>query len=241
MTRAASNATAAKIGGLVAQDPAVFQVDSRSLYERVYQQIRLALSQGLFAEGEVLTTRGLAATFGTSEMPIREALRRLIAEKFILQLSNRSYQVPQLSMSAFQDVISVRMVLESFGASLAASKATPRDVAHLRSLNDEMRRAIQEHRSTDTLRLNEEFHFGIYRIAGSETLLETVESLWARSGPYLATMGAASPELRLFAKAAEMHEHIIAAIEQKNEEAAKQALLADIGFAVEWYKDLKSK
>lgn len=215
-------------------------VDSRSVHERVYDEIRIGLSQGLFAQGQTLTTRGLAATFGTSEMPVREAIRRLVAEKYIVQLGNRSFQVPLLDREAFQDVISVRLLLEGHAAASAARKAGPEDIARLREVNAEMRRALDNRDAQQTLRLNEEFHFMVYGITGSETLLDTIETLWSRSGPYLASVVAIDGELSVFHKAEQMHDAIIAAIESGNSAQAETALVADISFAVEWYEEKRS-
>ncbi|WP_192931201.1 GntR family transcriptional regulator [Gemmobacter serpentinus] len=215
-------------------------VDSRSVHERIYDEVRIGLSQGLFTPGQTLTTRGLAATFGTSEMPVREAIRRLVAEKYIVQMSNRSYQVPTMDADAFRDVISVRMVMERFAAAVAASKAKAEDVARLRALNDKMRLAIEAHDGQETLRLNEEFHFAVYAVTGSETLLDTIETLWSRSGPYLASVVILDGELSVFHKAFDMHSRLISAIESGDQGAAEEALAADVRFAVEWYLERRS-
>jgi len=213
--------------------------DSRSVHERIYDEIRIGLSQGVFSEGQTLTTRGLAATFGTSEMPVREAIRRLVAEKYIIQLGNRGFQVPLLNAEGFRDIISVRFVLEGHAASRAAKKAVAKDIAALRDINDRMRAAIESRNAPDTLRLNEQFHFSVYALTGSGTLLETIETLWSRSGPYLATVVGMDGELGVFQQAAQMHDRIIAAIEARDGPSAEAALVADISFAVEWYEDRK--
>lgn len=215
-------------------------VDSRSVHERVYDEIRIGLSQGLFVEGQTLTTRGLAATFGVSEMPVREAIRRLVAEKYIVQLGNRSFQVPLLDAASFQDVISVRLLLEGHAAAGAAEKANAEDIERLRGVNGRMRDAIAALNAQDTLRFNEEFHFLVYALTGSETLLDTIEMLWSRSGPYLASVVTLDGTMSVFQKAFHMHESIIAAIEKGDAPNAQRALVADITFAVEWYEDKRA-
>lgn len=217
--------------------PGLSLVDSRSVHERVYDEIRIGLSQGLFPAGQTLTTRGLAATFGTSEMPVREAIRRLVAEKYIVQLGNRSFQVPLLDHEAFEDVISIRLLVEGFAASGAARKASAEDVAALREINDRMRQAIAAHDHQGTLRANEEFHFALYAITGSSTLLDTIETLWSRSGPYLASVVVLDGELSVFHRAFDMHGKIIAAVESGDAPGADAALVADINFAVAWYQE----
>ena len=59
------------------------------LHENVYQEIRRNLIAGQFQPGEAVTLRGLAAKLGTSAMPVREALRRLVAERALDLGANR--------------------------------------------------------------------------------------------------------------------------------------------------------
>lgn len=173
-------------------------------------------------------------------MPVREAIRRLVAEKNIVQLGNRSFQVPFLDHDAFRDVISVRLLPEGHAASGAARKATPDAIARLRDVNDRMRRAIEGRDAQQTLRLNEEFHFLVYAITGSETLLDTIEALWSRSGPYLASVVVIDGELSVFHRAEQMHNAIISAIAAGDGAQAEKALVADIGFAVAWYEERRA-
>lgn len=216
-------------------------VDSRSVYERVYDEIRAGLAKGAFSEGEALTTRGLAAAFGTSEMPVREALRRLVAEKYIVQLSNRGFQVPRLDRSSFDDIISVRVVLERTATARAAECAKPEQIAALYMINAEIQTAIDAGCAKDVLRLNEEFHFAMYALAGSETLIEMVEMLWSRSGPYLTSVMALPGGSDVFVGAVAMHERILKAIEAKAPLQAADALEEDVSFAVRWYQEHSRK
>jgi len=210
-------------------------VDSRSVHERVYDEIRIGLAKGVFAEGQTLSTRSLAAAFGTSEMPVREAIRRLVAEKFIVQLSNRTFQVPQLDPREFADVISVRLMLERRAAADCAAHAKAADVAVLRALNAELGRAIAARELRNVLKTNEEFHFAVYACARSPTLTEMIQTLWSRSGPYLASVIALDEDLEVFSRAVEMHDRVIQAIERGDGAEAADALEADVTCAVEWY------
>lgn len=210
-------------------------VDARSVHERVYDEIRLGLAKGLFGEGQTLTTRGLAATFGTSEMPVREAIRRLVAEKYIVQLSNRSFQVPKLDRAAFQDIIATRLVLERAATAQAAGRAGPEDAAQLRAINARLGEAIADRRIRDILRLNEEFHFALYALSGSEMMMEIVQMLWSRSGPYLTSVIARDDRFEVFSRAVELHEAILRQMEAGDPAAAAEALAEDISFAVDWY------
>lgn len=77
-------------------------------------------------------------------------------------------------------------------------------------------------------------------LVGSGTLLDTIEMLWSRSGPYLATVISMDDRLSVFSRASEMHDAIISAIEASDPTGAEEALVADINFAVEWYERQRS-
>ena len=65
-----------------AEPPRLARITHATLYEKVYEELRNALMSGRFLPGEPLTIRGVAEALGTSIMPVREALRRLAAERF---------------------------------------------------------------------------------------------------------------------------------------------------------------
>ena len=74
-------------------------VGRETVQDRVYTEMRRALIGGLFEPGQVLTIRGLADALATSTMPVREAVGRLITEKALEALPNRSARVPPITKS----------------------------------------------------------------------------------------------------------------------------------------------
>src|SRR5262245_13315456 len=67
---------------------------SGNLEDAAYAQMRQALIDGRFSPGQTFTIRALAQAFGTSPMPVRDALKRLVAERGLDLLRNRSVIVP---------------------------------------------------------------------------------------------------------------------------------------------------
>ena len=75
---------------------------SRStLNEEVYEELKQALISGKIAPGSTMTIRSLAQSFGISIMPVREALRRLVAEHVLVLLPNRSVALPVFTAERF--------------------------------------------------------------------------------------------------------------------------------------------
>src|SRR5271169_1570774 len=68
-----------------------------TLQQRVYHALARGLMGGMFTPGEAVSLRTLAARLGTSAMPVREAVSRLIAERALVMLPNRSVIIPRMS------------------------------------------------------------------------------------------------------------------------------------------------
>lgn len=208
--------------------------------------MRRALLQGSFAVGQSLTIRGLASALGTSEMPVREAIKRLVAERMIVQLSNRSFQVPALEWSQFEELISLRMSIEGLAAQRAVAHSGDELLGKLTRFNETMKDALAKGDRARALRSNQEFHFALYAAAGSPILMELIETLWMRCGPYLAeAMFKIGDSRAFFGYAAELHEKLIRAVVERDEAAVFAALKDDLWSTAQWYEsrigDLRSQ
>jgi DNA-binding GntR family transcriptional regulator len=87
--------------------------------EFVREELRRAISQGEFAPGVQLRQDELAERFGTSRIPVREALRQLEAEGFVTLLPNRGAVVSDLSIDEVIELLEIRIALECHALRLA--------------------------------------------------------------------------------------------------------------------------
>ena len=90
--------------------------------------------RGGFEPGQKLKIAELAAAFGTSAMPVRDALNRLTVERALETLPSRTVRVPALSKDALQDLRETRFAIEGLAISRAAANVTPESLDLLRSL-----------------------------------------------------------------------------------------------------------
>lgn len=162
------------------------KVSSRvTVQDGVYEQLRHALMWGKFEPSQVTTIASLAAEFGTSHMPVREALRRLAAENGLEIGRNGSARVPAVSRARLDDLCRARMVLEGLATELATANMTERDIDNCLAVAREHEQLGRSGQVYDMLRKNQEFHFAIYEKSGSEVLPQMIETLWLRFGPYM--------------------------------------------------------
>ena len=198
-------------------------VEQINLRDSAYQSLRDAFIGGVFAPGDVLSLRSLADQLGISMTPVREAVRRLVAEGALIDTQSRTLLVPQYSAKRMTDLKSARLALEQMVLDQAMDCIDAHGIAELRSaLHPPAKKKIG---SPDLVK-NYRFHFQLYRHSQSEVLLPIVEALWVQYGAYL--------NLVIHHDAAgtvaedKHHLEIIEALERRDKAAAKAALVADI-------------
>ncbi|MBR0651300.1 GntR family transcriptional regulator [Roseomonas terrae] len=139
--------------------------------------------EGIFAPGQKLSIRRVAAALGTSPMPARTALRRLATEQALDVLSSGTAIVPRLTRRAFRELSAIRATLEPMAVAMAAGRIDEGQFAALERmiLGGEAARAGND--PEGMLRADRDFLFALYRAAAAPMLYGIIESLWLRRGP----------------------------------------------------------
>ncbi|WP_417330920.1 GntR family transcriptional regulator [Halomonas cupida] len=192
---------------------------------RLHRSLKLRLCEGDFAPGEVISIRSMAAQYGTSAMPAREALRWLVTEGALVFSDSRRIIVPRLSRERFHEVLFARRNLETEVSRQAFDALDERDVQILETFDERINTAIAEEDLPSYMRGNHRFHFHIYRRSGSTVLLPLIEILWLQYGPSMRQIctrwGASSI-------ADDYHRQITQALRKGDREAFCRAIEADI-------------
>ncbi len=147
--------------------------------ESAYLAIREGILAGTLAQGSHISARELSEATGLSRTPIREAMRRLEAERLIMLIPNRGAFVVSWTESEIEQTYELRVLLESFAAKAAATRITDAQVAELKALCDEMGRLV-ERRPLDLeaiAEVNEKFHKGILEACGNTRLREFLSAI----------------------------------------------------------------
>ncbi|OYU20296.1 MAG: GntR family transcriptional regulator [Rhodobacteraceae bacterium PARR1] len=197
-----------------------------TLQDRVYKELRNALMRGRFLPGTSLSIRAVSAALGTSPMPVREAMRQLTNDNAIITLPNRTYGTPIMSRSRFRDVLEIRSELEGYAVLRATERATLEDIDLLVSIDAEMAVRKGKGDREGYTAANQEFHFTLYRLAGSETLVPLIETMWLQYGPYLSFVFKA--QLPTETGKTDFHAGAIAALRARDGQAARQMIVDDL-------------
>lgn len=106
--------------------------------EHAYDGIKAAIFNQEFAPGSHLTEAMLTQRLGVSRTPIREAFRRLGAEGWLEILPDQGVRVSEWSHRDIDEVFEIRVLLESYIASRAATRIKADDIAKLKSYTQQM-------------------------------------------------------------------------------------------------------
>jgi DNA-binding GntR family transcriptional regulator len=209
--------------------PSFDQLDRQTLHERVYQEMKAAIVAGRLAPGQRLTVRSLARAFGTSPMPIREALRRLAQQQAVEIAVSGSVSLPLMTRERFRELTRIRVALEGPATEWATATITPDEIELLAVTSDEMWEACSRSDLDGYLAANTKFHFTIYHATRTHALVPLIEGLWMQVGPFLrfalTDMGIS------FAR--EHHLDAVTALRARDANAARRAIEADLSDAAD--------
>lgn len=147
------------------------------LTERVYLLLKDDILHARLAPGATVLESDLAARFGVSKTPVREALRLLVQDGWVTVLPRKGYVVRSLGLEDLRDVFQLRELLEPEFAGQAAAR-----FAQLRGGAAGVTDALNAHRgAADDLELAlssaADFHIGIAEVAGNARAARMIASL----------------------------------------------------------------
>jgi len=146
--------------------------------EWIAERLRHAIEEGEFRPGDWIRQEHVAQRLGVSQIPVREALKQLVAEGLVEHVPFRGARVIQFTVEDVEDLYAVRAVGEGRAARYAAARITS---AELRTL-ERLHRRMLLCKTPDDLReyreLNRSFHVAIIEASRRPYLVRTLRQLW---------------------------------------------------------------
>ena len=146
----------------------------------VYETLRKDIIEARLKPGQKIVMREVAKELGLSDIPVREAIRRLESEGYVHFTPHIGAIVSELDREKIVEHYLIRIELESLATRLAVPHITSRDIDFLIKKNHEMELAIQAEKLEQLGALNKDFHLRIYRAAPYPTLNKLIEDLWEK-------------------------------------------------------------
>lgn len=187
------------------------------LRDVVFNTLRKAILSGDLKPGERLMEKQLAEKMGVSRTPIREAIRKLELEGFVIMVPRKGAQVAEITEKDIQDVLEVRGALEALAVRLACNKMEEEDLKSLKDTMQGFSSAAENEDLNEMIEKDVEFHDIIFKSAQNEKLIQIVNNLREQIHRYRVAYLKSFDD---FNAIQEEHEQIVRAIENKDPSVA---------------------
>lgn len=190
--------------------------------DSIYNLLKQWIVEGKLEPAEKISDLEIAKIFHVSRTPVREALKRLEAQKLIVMKPGKSTIVSEIETDNIDQWYQPMTVLQQLATKIAASKMTPEHISRLKEINEDFRIAIEKNKYLDSFEYDKEFHEYILQVAGNEYIIDFCNTLMIHiqrlEYKHFRTGG------KIIQSVAD-HQKIIQAFEIKDEFMAQQMML----------------
>ncbi len=200
---------------------APIKLDSyQPLREVVCETLREAIRTGILQPGERLMEIKLAEELGVSRTPVREAIRKLEMEGYVIMMPRRGTYVANLSIRDVNEVFEIRTSLDSLARGLAAERFTDEELEQLERLLVLIGEYIEKGDMEKIVETDTEFHDILYQASRNSRLIGIILNLREQLTRFRAMSMAYPGRLK---ETLEEHSRIVEAIADGNVKAARKA------------------
>jgi DNA-binding GntR family transcriptional regulator len=193
---------------------------SRSvLSDQVKDRLLQAILDGRYPPGARIVETRVARELGTSQAPVREALRDLEALGVVETTAFRGARVRRPSADELLEAFAIRAELESLGARLAIPRLTEADLAELAGYVETMQQAAAADDTHEEAAADAAFHGRVVELAGNATLTRVWRTLEPFSRTYITIVAPGSDRRRI----ADEHVPLLEALRRRDAALAVEA------------------
>lgn len=148
--------------------------------EAVYRELRSRIIAGRYTAGYRIVLDQIAREMGVSPVPVREAIRRLEAERLVTFTRNVGAEVAGINIEDYADAMQTLAYLEGVATALASSHLTARELDAATDTNAQMRGMLTDQTFNPVLftDLNTRFHRQLCAPCPNRHLFELLEREW---------------------------------------------------------------
>jgi DNA-binding GntR family transcriptional regulator len=173
--------------------------DQTNKQERIYSILRERILAGTYGPGHRLVIAAIARELDVSPMPVREAIRRLEAEGWVVYRRNQGAEVAPVDDGSWSETMATLALLEGYATAVAAPHLSAADYKALRAINKKMLAALEDLNLVEVSKQNQLFHDTIVERCPNRYLKREVDiaadrlhSLRATVFPFIPTRGKVS-------------------------------------------------
>jgi DNA-binding GntR family transcriptional regulator len=148
----------------------------KSLREEIYDSLRRSILHGKLKPGQRLIEERFAHQAGISRTPVREAFYKLEKDDLVTRRSKGGFVVRQFTREDVEEILGIRIALESYAAFLATSHITPDKIAAMEKKLQESQKAMKSKDYNKVIQLHTNFHDLLYTLSKSKKLFRMISN-----------------------------------------------------------------
>jgi len=188
----------------------------------VFEELAKAILSGKLPPRERLIEVQIAEEMGVSRTPVREAIRLLATNGFVVMVPRKGAHVAEISVKDITDIFEIREALEQLAVALAAERMQPEDHNRLKKMISQQAQSWENRDLASWVKFDCDFHQIIYNSTQNKHLIDIMQSLFDQINRYRMVC---LSQRKVMKKTIEEHEKILYCIYKKNPKAAQQAVV----------------
>lgn len=146
---------------------------------QISQEVRRQILFGHLSPGDPLTQQDLCDRFGTSRMPVRDAINMLVMDGLATRPNNRDAVVADITYEDILDAFEVNAHLHALAAVRSITRGSPEERKRLQSIHEEMGTAVRQGDLSLSAQLNGRFHRQLNRMSHSNPIITALKRVTA--------------------------------------------------------------
>lgn len=210
--------------------------DMANAADQAYEKIGQLILKGHFTPGDRLSEEELSRLSGVSRTPVRDALKRLEAEYFVVIRPNQGAEVAIWNARDIEDLFQMRALLEGLAAARAAERHTSENIDILEGCVEKIGHALDQNKTSATdvfLKENKKFHLALVDAAASPRLSASIANLIA---PAVVARTARTFSKTDLHRSNDHHRELVEAIKEGDGELAEVIMQTHIRIAARSYR-----
>lgn len=203
-----------------------------SLRDQIGESLSAAIVSGELAPGTMVSVPALAADFGVSATPVREAILDLEQRGFVSSVANKGFRVTEVSKRDLHEIVEVRRMLEAPIMAALAGTISAEDMPTWRRMADRISEHADASNLTAFLEADREFHLGLLSLYGNARLVAVVTELRSQTRMVGLAKMTNSPEL---SKSGREHHEMLDLIEQGEGEKLEELMGSHFAHVLNWW------
>lgn len=143
-----------------------------TIKKQVYAILKNEICNGDFADGQWLLENDISSRLNVSRSPIREALRQLVSDGFLIEVPNRGVYVREVTTKDIIDIYEMRKLLESYAIKRSPETLTPEVSVQLKQYADELEALHEKKDLKRYMDMDRKLHDSIARLSDNAMVID---------------------------------------------------------------------